>query len=64
MTTVAAAPTYRCSGCGARWTYEAVRYVARCPECGSGLLRVTEPARRRVFRCTNDGAPAGDHARG
>jgi DNA-directed RNA polymerase subunit RPC12/RpoP len=32
--------TYRCTGCGARWTYEAVRYVALCPECASGLVRV------------------------
>ena len=34
---------YRCAGCGARWSYEAVRYVALCPECASGLVRVTEP---------------------
>jgi DNA-directed RNA polymerase subunit RPC12/RpoP len=34
---------YRCTGCGARWSYEAVRYVALCPECASGLVRVTEP---------------------
>jgi Zn finger protein HypA/HybF involved in hydrogenase expression len=64
VTAVTAAPTYRCLGCGAQWGYEAVRYVACCPECGSGLLRVTEPARRRVFRCTADGAAAGDRARG
>jgi DNA-directed RNA polymerase subunit RPC12/RpoP len=32
--------TYRCTGCGARWSYEAVRYVALCPECASGLVRV------------------------
>ena len=62
MTTVAAPATYSCSGCGARWAYEAVRYVARCPECGSGLLRIPEPSRRRVSRCTTDGAPARERA--
>ena len=35
--------TYRCAGCGARWSYEAVRYVALCPECASGLVRVRDP---------------------
>jgi DNA-directed RNA polymerase subunit RPC12/RpoP len=34
---------YRCAGCGARWSYEAVRYVALCPDCASGLVRVSEP---------------------
>jgi DNA-directed RNA polymerase subunit RPC12/RpoP len=37
---------YRCAGCGARWSYEAVRYVALCPECASGLVRITEPDAR------------------
>ena len=37
---------YRCAGCGARWSYEAVRYVALCPECASGLIRITEPDAR------------------
>jgi DNA-directed RNA polymerase subunit RPC12/RpoP len=36
---------YRCTGCGARWSYEAVRYVALCPECASGLVRVRDPQR-------------------
>jgi len=36
---------YRCTGCGARWSYEAVRYVALCPECASGLVRVSGPQR-------------------
>jgi transposase-like protein len=36
---------YRCTGCGARWSYEAVRYVALCPECASGLVRVSDPQR-------------------
>lgn len=35
---------YRCSGCGARWSYEAVRFVALCPECASGLVRVPGPS--------------------
>jgi DNA-directed RNA polymerase subunit RPC12/RpoP len=44
----AAEETYRCTGCGARWSYEAVRYIALCPECASGLVRVVEsPGRRR-----------------
>jgi Zn finger protein HypA/HybF involved in hydrogenase expression len=37
--------TYRCAGCDARWSYEAVRYVALCPECASGLVRVADPER-------------------
>ena len=37
------AETYRCAGCGACWSYEAVRYVALCPECASGLLRAPDP---------------------
>jgi DNA-directed RNA polymerase subunit RPC12/RpoP len=36
---------YRCTGCGARWSSEAVRYVALCPECASGLVRVSDPPR-------------------
>lgn len=54
LSRVAPAPdeTYRCAGCGARWSYEAVRYVALCPECASGLVRVPDlerpaPARER-----------------
>jgi DNA-directed RNA polymerase subunit RPC12/RpoP len=39
----AAEDIYRCAGCGARWSYEAVRYVALCPECASGLVRVSGP---------------------
>jgi DNA-directed RNA polymerase subunit RPC12/RpoP len=39
--------TYRCAGCGACWSYEAVRYVALCPECASGLVRVTAPSPKR-----------------
>lgn len=35
--------TYRCSGCGLRWSYEAVRFVALCPECASGLVCVSSP---------------------
>jgi DNA-directed RNA polymerase subunit RPC12/RpoP len=41
----AAEDTYRCAGCGARWSYEAVRYVALCPACASGLVRVSDPER-------------------
>jgi DNA-directed RNA polymerase subunit RPC12/RpoP len=36
-------PVYRCEACDARWTYLAVRHVARCRDCGSGLVRVEEP---------------------
>ena len=32
-------PYYRCAHCGATWSYRAVRYVARCRDCGSGLTR-------------------------
>jgi DNA-directed RNA polymerase subunit RPC12/RpoP len=32
-------PTYRCPRCGATWTYRAVRNLARCRDCGSGLVR-------------------------
>jgi predicted nucleic acid-binding Zn-ribbon protein len=35
--------TYRCTVCGVTWSYEAVRHLACCRDCGSGLLR-TVPA--------------------
>jgi predicted nucleic acid-binding Zn-ribbon protein len=31
--------TYRCTVCGVTWSYEAVRHLACCRDCGSGLLR-------------------------
>jgi hypothetical protein len=31
--------TYHCTVCGASWSYEAVRHLACCRDCGSGLLR-------------------------
>ena len=55
--------TYRCTGCGARWSYEAVRYVALCPECASGLVRVrlSDPPRspERPAAVRRRPAPAG-----
>lgn len=50
---------YRCTVCGARWSYEAVRYVALCPECASGLVRVIEPERRSVWRRGASTLPPG-----
>lgn len=40
------APSYRCTVCDARWSYRAVRHVACCRDCGSGLRRVasSDPA--------------------
>ncbi len=32
-------PTYRCTACGARWTYAAIRHLARCRHCEAGLTR-------------------------
>jgi ribosomal protein L37AE/L43A len=32
-------PTYHCDHCGTTWSYRAVRYVARCRDCGNGLVR-------------------------
>lgn len=31
--------TYQCTVCGETWSYEAVRYLACCRDCGSGLVR-------------------------
>ncbi len=31
--------TYHCPVCGATWSYEAVRHLACCRDCGSGLVR-------------------------
>ena len=31
--------TYHCTVCGASWSYEAVRHLACCRDCGSGLVR-------------------------
>ncbi len=43
-------PLYACTACGTIWTYAAVRHVARCKHCGSGLVRASagaeEPAAR------------------
>ena len=39
--TLARAVTYNCTVCGAVWSYEAVRHVACCRDCGSGLLRTS-----------------------
>ena len=30
---------YRCALCDARWSYAAVRHLARCRDCGGGLVR-------------------------
>jgi predicted nucleic acid-binding Zn-ribbon protein len=46
--------TYRCTVCGVIWSYEAVRHLACCRDCGSGLLR-TVPA-RDVGGAADDGA--------
>jgi hypothetical protein len=35
--------TYRCTVCAVIWSYDAVRHLACCRDCGSGLLR-TLPA--------------------
>ena len=32
-------PTYHCDHCGTTWSYRAVRYAARCRDCGNGLVR-------------------------
>jgi DNA-directed RNA polymerase subunit RPC12/RpoP len=41
-------PEYRCTACGTRLSFDAVRHVARCLDCGAGLLRETEPDVKRV----------------
>ena len=41
--TATAQATYRCTVCGMAWSYEAVRHLACCRDCGSGLVR-TLPA--------------------
>jgi DNA-directed RNA polymerase subunit RPC12/RpoP len=41
-----ATPEYRCGTCGTAWSYRAVRHVARCRDCGGGLVR-EEPAAGR-----------------
>jgi hypothetical protein len=33
-------PNYHCEHCGTTWSYRAVRYAARCRDCGTGLTRV------------------------
>jgi hypothetical protein len=40
---------YRCTVCDAAWSYEAVKYVARCPACGGTLLRREEAPATRVL---------------
>lgn len=37
---VAVEAIYRCTRCGLLWSYAAVRHLACCRECGSGLMRV------------------------
>jgi len=37
--TLAPEATYRCTVCGLAWSYAAVRHLACCRECGSGLVR-------------------------
>ncbi len=37
-------PNYHCAHCGTTWSYRAVRYVARCRDCGSGLTRTPSTA--------------------
>ena len=36
-------PEYWCTACGTRFSFEAVRHVARCLECGAGLWREPPP---------------------
>ncbi|MGH2850686.1 MAG: hypothetical protein ACRDLP_08735 [Solirubrobacteraceae bacterium] len=33
--------TYHCTVCGVNWSYQAVRHLACCRDCGSGLTRTT-----------------------
>jgi rRNA maturation endonuclease Nob1 len=40
-------PEYRCMACGARFSFDAVRHIARCRDCGSGLWREPEGAAGR-----------------
>lgn len=35
-----ATEVYCCIACAARWSYEEIRHIARCPACGGGLTRV------------------------
>jgi hypothetical protein len=35
----ASAPEYRCTVCGAGWTYAEIRHTAACRACGAGLTR-------------------------
>ncbi len=39
-----ALPVYRCTSCGAIWSYAAVQHVARCKHCESGLVRASAVA--------------------
>ena len=51
--------TYRCTRCGLLWGYAAVRHVACCRECGSGLVRVGEREAAREARRASAARPAG-----
>jgi predicted RNA-binding Zn-ribbon protein involved in translation (DUF1610 family) len=38
-----AVPRYECTACEAEWSYDEVRHVLCCPECGGGLWRCDLP---------------------
>jgi hypothetical protein len=49
----AAAPSYRCTVCDARWSYRAVQYAACCRDCGGGLRRVASSDPASVLSATS-----------
>jgi ribosomal protein L37AE/L43A len=52
-------PNYHCEHCGTTWSYRAVRYAARCRDCGTGLTRVAPaPAAAAVAAVTTPSSAA------
>jgi hypothetical protein len=49
-------PTYHCDHCGTTWSYRAVRYAARCRDCGNGLVR--DDAIVAAVTAPSSGAPS------
>jgi hypothetical protein len=63
--TVAQTTTYRCTFCEADWSYDDVRYLARCRACGNGLRlrtpdQATDPSATHVEEAR---AAASSHGR-
>jgi predicted nucleic acid-binding Zn-ribbon protein len=50
---------YRCTACGRRWSYAAVRHIACCKSCGCGLVREDADEDRAVVPEAAAGAVRG-----